>query len=64
MYLGMDGKYSAFEELMHYYHLNFYVYYFLLLIVFVNCIKVIVNFTSVKKKKRYQILPQVIWTYL
>lgn len=47
MYLGMDGKYSAFEELMHYYHLNFYVYYFLLLIVFVNCIKVIVNFTSV-----------------
>ncbi|SDX30709.1 hypothetical protein [Tepidimicrobium xylanilyticum] len=51
MYLGMDGKYSAFEELMHYYHLNFYVYYFLLLIVFVNCIKVIVNFTSVKKGK-------------
>ena len=47
----VDGKYSAFEELMHYYHINFNVYYILVLIVLVNCIKAIVNFYSVKKSK-------------
>ena len=47
----VDGKYSAFEELMYYYHWDFYVYYFLVLIVFVNCIKAIVNCSSVKKCK-------------
>lgn len=47
----VNGKYSAFEELMHYYHWDFYVYYFLVLIVFINCIKSIVNFISIKKGK-------------
>lgn len=47
----VDGKYSAFEELMHYYHINFNVYYILVLIVLVNCIKAIVSFCSIKKQK-------------
>lgn len=51
MFLGIDGKYSAFEELMHYYHFDFMVYYILVLIVFVNCIKAIVDFVSVNKRK-------------
>ncbi len=51
MFLGIDGKYSAFEELMHYYHFNFSTYYFLLFIVLVGCIKAIVNFLSIKKRK-------------
>lgn len=47
----VNGKYSAFEELMQYYHWDFYVYYFLVLIVFINCIKSILNFISIKKGK-------------
>ena len=55
MFLGIDGKYSAFEELMHYYHFNFSTYYFLLFIVLVGCIKAIVNFVSIKKGKALNI---------
>ena len=51
MFLGMDGKYSAFEELMHYYHFSFSTYYSLFFIVLVNCIKAIINFISIKKGK-------------
>lgn len=51
MFLGMDGKYSAFEELMYYYHFHFNVYYLLALIVFVNCIKAIVSFVYANKRK-------------
>lgn len=51
MYLGMDGKYSAFEELMYYYHFDFQAYYILALIVLVNCMKAIGKFMSVKKGK-------------
>lgn len=51
MFLGIDGKYSAFEELMHYYHFSFSVYYILVLVVFINCIKAIVNFIFLEKKK-------------
>lgn len=51
MFLGMDGKYSAFEEIMYYYHFDFMVYYILVLIVFINCIKAIVNYISVSKKE-------------
>lgn len=47
----VDGKYSAFEELMHYYHISFNVYYILVLIVLVNCIKAIVIFYSLKKQR-------------
>ncbi|WP_129599859.1 hypothetical protein [Anaerophilus nitritogenes] len=47
----VNGQYSAFEELMHYYHWSFYAYYFLVLIVFVNCIKAIVSFRAIKKCK-------------
>lgn len=51
MFLGIDGNYSAFEELMHYYHFDFKVYYILSIIVFVNCIKSVVNYISSKKGK-------------
>ena len=51
MNFHVDGKYSAFEELMHYYHINFNVYHILVLIVLVNCIKAIVIFYSLKKQK-------------
>lgn len=47
----VDGKYSQFEELMHYYHISFTVYYILVLIVLVNCIKAIVDFYFLKKYK-------------
>lgn len=46
----VDGKYSAFEELMNYYHISFNVYYILVLIVLVNCIKAIVIFYSLRKQ--------------
>ena len=51
MFLGIDGKYSAFEELMYYFHINFMVYYILVFIVFINCIKAIVNFIFLNKRK-------------
>ena len=51
MNFHVDGKYSAFEELMHYYHISFNVYHILVLIVLVNCIKAIVIFYSLKKQK-------------
>lgn len=51
MFLGIDGKYSAFEELMHYYHFDFKVYYILFIIVLVNCIKSVINYISFKKRK-------------
>ncbi len=47
----VDDKYSAFEELMYYYHFDFCVYYLLALIVLVNCIKAIINFSFIKKRK-------------
>lgn len=47
----VGGRYSAFEELMYYYHFDFNVYYFLTLIVFVNCIKAVVEFICIKKGK-------------
>ncbi|NLJ99562.1 MAG: hypothetical protein GX320_09945 [Tissierellia bacterium] len=47
----VDGKYSAFEELMHYYHWDFYVYYTLLAIVFINLIKSMASFISAKRGK-------------
>lgn len=49
MHLDASGKYSAFEELMSYYHLNFYVYIILMLIVLVNCIKTIIDYIRIKK---------------
>jgi hypothetical protein len=51
MFLGIDGEYSAFEELMHYYHFDFKVYYILFIIVLVNCIKSLINYISFKKRK-------------
>ena len=47
----VDGKYSAFEELMYYYHWDFYVYYILVIILLVNCVKAIVNFIAIRKCK-------------
>lgn len=49
MDIYFNGKYSAFDEFMYYYHWDFAVYYILVLIVFINCIKTIYNFTSIKK---------------
>jgi di/tricarboxylate transporter len=51
MNFHVDGKYSAFEELMYYYHVEFFVYYLLVLIVFLNCFKAIVKFNSIKRHK-------------
>lgn len=51
MFLGIDGKYSAFEELMHYYHFDFKVYYILFIIVLINSIKSVINYISIKKEK-------------
>lgn len=51
MFLGIDGNYSAFEELMYYYHFDFKVYYILSIIVLVNCIKSVINYISSKKGK-------------
>lgn len=51
MFLGIDGKYSAFEELMYYYHFDFKVYYILSIIVLVNCIKSVIGYISSKKGK-------------
>jgi uncharacterized membrane protein YjfL (UPF0719 family) len=47
----VDGKYSAFEELMYYYHFEFFVYYLLVLIVFLNSIKAIAKYNSIKRCK-------------
>ena len=47
MYLGIDGKYSQFEELMHYYHIQFTVYYLLVAIVLVNSIKSVINYINI-----------------
>lgn len=47
----VDGKYSAFEELMHYYHISFNVYYVLVLMVLINCIRAIVYYYSLKKQR-------------
>lgn len=44
-----NGKYSAFDEFMYYYHWDFAVYYILVLIVFINCIKSTYNFITIKK---------------
>ena len=51
MFLGIDGKYSAFEELMHYYHFDFKVYYILFIIVLVNSTKSVINYISIKRGK-------------
>lgn len=55
MHLSIDKSYSPFEELMFYYNIDFMVYYILVLIVFINCIKSIVNFMQVKKGKESKI---------
>ncbi|MDR7857846.1 hypothetical protein [Tissierella sp.] len=51
MYLDASGKYSAFEELMSYYNLNFYAYLILMSIVLVNCIKAIFGYYNIKNGK-------------
>ncbi|MDR7870747.1 MAG: hypothetical protein RIN55_07820 [Tissierellaceae bacterium] len=51
MGFNVEGQYSAFEELMHYYHYEFNVFYLLTLIVLVNCIKSIIHFTIAKQDK-------------
>ena len=51
MYLDTSGKYSAFEELMSYYNLNFYAYLILMSIVLVNCIKGIIGYYNIKNGK-------------
>lgn len=48
MYLDASGKYSAFEELMSYYNLNFYAYYILVSIVLINCIKAIIDYYNIR----------------
>lgn len=52
MFLGPDGTYSAFEELMYYFDIQFSVYYILTLIVAMNCIKVVVNYVFIRKGKK------------
>lgn len=51
MFLDIEGKYSAFEELMHYFHLDFKVYYILIIIVLINCIKSSIIYVSFKRGK-------------
>lgn len=51
MYLDVNGNYSAFEEIMNYYHLDFKVYYILAIIVLINALKVIIDFVTIKKGK-------------
>lgn len=47
----VEGQYSAFKELMYYYHYEFNVFYLLTIIVLINCIKSIVHFVIAKQGK-------------
>ena len=51
MHLDVNGNYSAFEEIMYYYNLDFKVYYILAVIVLINLIKVIIDHVNIKKSK-------------
>lgn len=55
MYLDASGRYSAFEELMSYYNLNFYVYFILMSIVLVNCIKALMDYINIKNGRRSKV---------
>lgn len=49
MYSTLDGVYDAFTELMYYFYFEFNIYCFLVLIVFINCIKTIQDYLYIKK---------------
>ncbi|MBU5675468.1 hypothetical protein KQI88_03445 [Alkaliphilus sp. MSJ-5] len=51
---NINGEYSALDEVMYYYHYNFYAYYFLLSIVLINCIKVIMDYIHIVEVKRLE----------
>lgn len=47
----MDA-YNSLNEMMSYFHLNFIVYFILLLIVIINCLKTIANYMRIKKDSK------------
>ena len=51
MDFNIEGQYSAFEELMYYYHYEFNIFYLLAMIVLVNCIKSVAHFVISKQGK-------------
>jgi hypothetical protein len=57
---GDNMEYIALNEMMTYYHWDFFVYYILVSIVFINCMKSLIYFTSVKKDKSLESSPSYI----
>lgn len=53
-------EYSSFNEMMDYYHWDFFVYYILTFIVFINCMKSIIYFYYVKKGRLLKVIASYI----